>query len=201
MGRRKSCKTQQQQLPPGDIGPIYVVNEWCSGCGEFGHTVAISPTQYQGEEWEEPECPVPEWEEPELPVPEWEEPECPQPKRGKLVRPQPPEEISWEAFLRTVEASCWCHICGERGHSPLNCPLLPEGRLLLPVPPAEEDYLLVPPLWEDFMSLHLRQQRENTCWLCLHHRHQQREHACWFPHCSHKGRSPCGGWRSTAALA
>ncbi|MGH0174713.1 UNVERIFIED_CONTAM: hypothetical protein FKN15_069139 [Acipenser sinensis] len=94
MGRRKSCKTQQQQLPPGDIGPIYVVNEWCPGCGEFGHTVAISPTQYQGEEWEEPECPVPEWEEPELPVPEWEEPECPKPEWEEPKHPKPKREES-----------------------------------------------------------------------------------------------------------
>ncbi|MGH0189726.1 UNVERIFIED_CONTAM: hypothetical protein FKN15_037865 [Acipenser sinensis] len=54
---RKSCKKQQkrrqqQQLPPGDVGPRYVVDEWCPGCGEFGHTVAICPTQYQEEEVE-----------------------------------------------------------------------------------------------------------------------------------------------------
>ncbi|MGH0142439.1 UNVERIFIED_CONTAM: hypothetical protein FKN15_021209 [Acipenser sinensis] len=54
---RKSCKKQQkrrqqQQLPPGDVGPSYVVDEWCPGCGEFGHTVAICPTQYQEEEVE-----------------------------------------------------------------------------------------------------------------------------------------------------
>ncbi|MGH0126497.1 UNVERIFIED_CONTAM: hypothetical protein FKN15_048814 [Acipenser sinensis] len=48
--RRKSCRRQQkqwQQLPPR----VVVVDEWCPGCGEFGHTVAICPTQYQGEEW------------------------------------------------------------------------------------------------------------------------------------------------------
>ncbi|MGH0123746.1 UNVERIFIED_CONTAM: hypothetical protein FKN15_005195 [Acipenser sinensis] len=45
--RRKSCRRQRQQLPPG----VVVVDEWCPGCGEFGHTVAICPTQYQGEEW------------------------------------------------------------------------------------------------------------------------------------------------------
>ncbi|MGH0114541.1 UNVERIFIED_CONTAM: hypothetical protein FKN15_020452 [Acipenser sinensis] len=54
---RKSCKKQQkrrqqQQLPPGDVGPRYVVDEWCPGCGEFGHTMAICPTQYQEEEVE-----------------------------------------------------------------------------------------------------------------------------------------------------
>ncbi|MGH0142426.1 UNVERIFIED_CONTAM: hypothetical protein FKN15_048975 [Acipenser sinensis] len=54
---RKSCKKQQkrrqqQQLPPGDVGPRYVVDEWCPGCGEFGHMVAICSTQYQEEEVE-----------------------------------------------------------------------------------------------------------------------------------------------------
>ncbi|MGH0122873.1 UNVERIFIED_CONTAM: hypothetical protein FKN15_023833 [Acipenser sinensis] len=54
---RKSCKKQQKrrqqlQLPPGDVGPSYVVDEWCPGCEEFGHTVAICPTQYQEEEVE-----------------------------------------------------------------------------------------------------------------------------------------------------
>ncbi|MGH0183658.1 UNVERIFIED_CONTAM: hypothetical protein FKN15_012760 [Acipenser sinensis] len=54
---RKSCKKQQkrrqqQQLPPGDVGPRYGVDEWWPGCGEFGHTVAICPTQYQEEEVE-----------------------------------------------------------------------------------------------------------------------------------------------------
>ncbi|MGH0185170.1 UNVERIFIED_CONTAM: hypothetical protein FKN15_016983 [Acipenser sinensis] len=54
---RKSCKKQQKrrqqrQLPPGDVGPSYVVDEWCPGCVEFGHTVAICTTQYQEEEVE-----------------------------------------------------------------------------------------------------------------------------------------------------
>ncbi|MGH0161806.1 UNVERIFIED_CONTAM: hypothetical protein FKN15_068749 [Acipenser sinensis] len=55
MGRRsckKQQKRQQRQLPPGEVGPRYVVDEWCPGCGEFGHTVAICPTQYQEEEVE-----------------------------------------------------------------------------------------------------------------------------------------------------
>ncbi|MGH0131999.1 UNVERIFIED_CONTAM: hypothetical protein FKN15_078301 [Acipenser sinensis] len=54
---RKSCKKQQKrrqqrQLPLGDVGRSYVVDEWYPGCGEFGHTVAICPTQYQEEEVE-----------------------------------------------------------------------------------------------------------------------------------------------------
>ncbi|MGH0190707.1 UNVERIFIED_CONTAM: hypothetical protein FKN15_049886 [Acipenser sinensis] len=111
---------------------------------------------------EEPERPAPEREEPELPAPEKKrEPERPQTKRGKpecpplkpapaeeecpLIPPPSPEEISWEAILRMVEASCWCPICRERGHSPLNCPLPPVRDLRVPPPPAEGACLLVSP--------------------------------------------------------
>ncbi|MGH0138612.1 UNVERIFIED_CONTAM: hypothetical protein FKN15_071674 [Acipenser sinensis] len=107
-GKRKSGKRQQQQLPPGDICPIYIVDEWCSGCWAFGHTVAICLTQtevrrrrqrgrktWEEEEWctncmqyghEEHHCLEVfqdadlEWEEPERPAPEWEEPERPAPE-------------------------------------------------------------------------------------------------------------------------
>ncbi|MGH0115348.1 UNVERIFIED_CONTAM: hypothetical protein FKN15_006776 [Acipenser sinensis] len=67
---------------------------------------------------EEPKCPAPEREEPERPQPERGKPEHPQPKPGPaeekclLAPPPSPEEISWEAILRTVAASCWCPICG-----------------------------------------------------------------------------------------
>ncbi|MGH0143570.1 UNVERIFIED_CONTAM: hypothetical protein FKN15_000344 [Acipenser sinensis] len=100
-------------------------------------------------------------EEPERPQPKKREPERPQTKRGKpecpplkpapaeeecpLIPPPSPEEISWEAILRMVEASCWCPICRERGHSPLNCPLPPVRDLRVPPPPAEGACLLVPP--------------------------------------------------------
>ncbi|MGH0170793.1 UNVERIFIED_CONTAM: hypothetical protein FKN15_059863 [Acipenser sinensis] len=100
-------------------------------------------------------------EEPERPQPKKREPERPQTKRGKpecpplkpapaeeeclLIPPPSPEEISWEAILRTVEASCWCPICRERGHSPLNCPLPPVRDMWYPPTPAEGEFLLVPP--------------------------------------------------------
>ncbi|MGH0134163.1 UNVERIFIED_CONTAM: hypothetical protein FKN15_016614 [Acipenser sinensis] len=100
-------------------------------------------------------------EEPERPQPKKREPERPQTKRGKpecpplkpapaeeecpLIPPPSPEEISWEAILRMVEASCWCPICRERGHSPLNCPLPPVRDLRVPPPPAEGACLLVSP--------------------------------------------------------
>ncbi|MGH0150766.1 UNVERIFIED_CONTAM: hypothetical protein FKN15_018224 [Acipenser sinensis] len=51
----------------------------------------------------------------------------------------------WDAILQAVMDNCWCPICGEQGHSPLNCPLLPEGCLLRPVPPVKGECLLVPP--------------------------------------------------------
>ncbi|MGH0175529.1 UNVERIFIED_CONTAM: hypothetical protein FKN15_070788 [Acipenser sinensis] len=113
--RRKSCKKQQQQLPPGDIGPIYKVGEWCPGFGEFGHTVAICPTQtevrrrrqrgrktWDEEEWctncmqyrhEDHHCLEVlqdtdlEWEEPECPAPEWEDPGRPAPEWEEPERP------------------------------------------------------------------------------------------------------------------
>ncbi|MGH0124815.1 UNVERIFIED_CONTAM: hypothetical protein FKN15_020050 [Acipenser sinensis] len=110
---------------------------------------------------EEPERPATEREEHKRPQPKRREPDRPQPKRGKpehlqpkpgpaeekclLAPPPSPEEISWEAILRTVEASCWCPICRERGHSPLNCPLPPVRDLRVPPPPAEGACLLVSP--------------------------------------------------------
>ncbi|MGH0116901.1 UNVERIFIED_CONTAM: hypothetical protein FKN15_040890 [Acipenser sinensis] len=78
----------------------HLAAELCPGCGEYGHTVAICPSQYREEperpapEWEEPERPAPEWEEPEHPKPEWEESKRPKPKRGESVRPQPKKEES-----------------------------------------------------------------------------------------------------------
>ncbi|MGH0152065.1 UNVERIFIED_CONTAM: hypothetical protein FKN15_058606 [Acipenser sinensis] len=94
-------------------------------------------------EWEEPECPVPEWEEPESSapeweepessVPEWEEPERPQPKRGESVRPQP-----------------------KRGESVRPQPKREKAKYPPPrYPPAEGEFLLVPPPppWEDCVSL------------------------------------------------
>ncbi|RXM91038.1 hypothetical protein EOD39_21592 [Acipenser ruthenus] len=120
---RKSCRKQQkrqqqQQLPPGDVCPSYAIDEWCPGCGEFGHTVAICPTQYQGEEWA--------------------------PKR-ELQAVATKRESSWDSIIRAIMQDCWCPICSEQGHSPLNCPLLSEGCLLRPFPPAEGECLLVPP--------------------------------------------------------
>ncbi|MGH0119727.1 UNVERIFIED_CONTAM: hypothetical protein FKN15_058680 [Acipenser sinensis] len=58
--------------------------ELCPGCGAYGHTVAICPTQYAEEELplqepekEEPVCPVSGGEEPVCPVSGGEEPVCP----------------------------------------------------------------------------------------------------------------------------
>ncbi|MGH0118720.1 UNVERIFIED_CONTAM: hypothetical protein FKN15_005706 [Acipenser sinensis] len=74
--------------------------ELCPGCGEYGHTVAICPSQY----WEEPERPTPEWEQPRRgepvhpaprrgepvhPVPRREEPVHPAPRRGEPIGPEP----------------------------------------------------------------------------------------------------------------
>ncbi|MGH0157030.1 UNVERIFIED_CONTAM: hypothetical protein FKN15_032689 [Acipenser sinensis] len=131
----------------------------CDACGEFGHDKEDCPygdPQYE-EAWNQGLVgDAAEWfwaanHTQVSSTPRNEEPKCPPPKLATteeeclLIPPPSPEEISWEAILSTVEASCWCPICGQRGHTPLNCPLLPEGRLLRPVPPAEVEYLLVPP--------------------------------------------------------
>ncbi|MGH0136307.1 UNVERIFIED_CONTAM: hypothetical protein FKN15_032348 [Acipenser sinensis] len=85
MGRKSSKKQQkrqqQQQLPPGDVGPRYVVDEWCPGCGEFGHTVAICPTQYQEEEVE------------------------PQPQRETKLKKKTEESFSLKEILKPLENS------------------------------------------------------------------------------------------------
>ncbi|MGH0192803.1 UNVERIFIED_CONTAM: hypothetical protein FKN15_026862 [Acipenser sinensis] len=129
MRGRKSCRKQQkrrQQLPPGDVG----VDEWCPCCGEFGHTVAFCPTQYQGEEWAAQAS--------QEKVPRG------RPQKRELPAAATKRESSRDAILRAVMQDCWCPICGERGYSPLNCPLLSEGCLLRPFPPAEGECLLVP---------------------------------------------------------
>ncbi|MGH0118388.1 UNVERIFIED_CONTAM: hypothetical protein FKN15_023324 [Acipenser sinensis] len=116
----------------------------CEACGEFGHDREDCPygdPQYE-EAWNQGLVgDAAEWfwavdHTQVSSMPRSEEPECPPLKPAPaeeeclLIPPPSPEEISWEAILRTVEASCWCPICGERGHSPLNCPLPPEECLL-----------------------------------------------------------------------
>ncbi|MGH0136966.1 UNVERIFIED_CONTAM: hypothetical protein FKN15_071069 [Acipenser sinensis] len=137
---RKSCKKQQkwrqqQQLPPGDVGPSYMVDEWCPGCGEFGHTVAICLTQYQGEEWGLEVGEVGHLS------PDYNH-SPPQEEVG--LEPQPQEENGWETLLRSMGVQYSCCICGELGHFPANCPLPPVRDLLCPPTPAEGEFLLVP---------------------------------------------------------
>ncbi|MGH0122110.1 UNVERIFIED_CONTAM: hypothetical protein FKN15_013029 [Acipenser sinensis] len=68
----------------------HLAAELCPGCGEYGHTVAICPSQYR----EEPERPTPEWEqtrrgEPVHPAPRRGEPMHPTLRRGEPVHPAP----------------------------------------------------------------------------------------------------------------
>ncbi|MGH0155254.1 UNVERIFIED_CONTAM: hypothetical protein FKN15_072709 [Acipenser sinensis] len=139
---RKSCKKQQkwrqqQQLPLGDVDPSYVVDGWCPGCGEFGHTVAICPTQYQGQEWGL------EVGEVGHVLPDYNHSQPQEEEVG--LEPQPQEEDGWEALLRSMGVQYSCCICGELGHFPANCPLPPVRDLLYPPTPAEGEFLLVPP--------------------------------------------------------
>ncbi|MGH0115995.1 UNVERIFIED_CONTAM: hypothetical protein FKN15_060459 [Acipenser sinensis] len=141
----------------------------CGACGEFGHDREDCPygdPQYEeawnqglvgdAAEWfwavdQTRPSPAHRREELERPQPKRGKPECPPLKPAPaeeecpLIPPPSPEEISWEAILRMVEASCWCPICRERGHSPLNCPLPPVRDLRVPPPPAEGACLLVSP--------------------------------------------------------
>ncbi|MGH0122129.1 UNVERIFIED_CONTAM: hypothetical protein FKN15_060553 [Acipenser sinensis] len=106
-GRKKEEELQEATATAATGGhrPDLHSNEGCPGCGEFGHTVAICPTQtevrrrrqrgrktWEEEEWcthcmqyghEEHHCLEVlqdtdlEWQEPERPAPDWEEPERP----------------------------------------------------------------------------------------------------------------------------
>ncbi|MGH0176194.1 UNVERIFIED_CONTAM: hypothetical protein FKN15_002081 [Acipenser sinensis] len=71
-----------------------MVDEWCPGCGEFGHTVAICPTQYQGEEWGL------EVGEVGHVSPDYNH--SPPQEEEVGLEPQPQEEDGWEALLRSM---------------------------------------------------------------------------------------------------
>ncbi|MGH0168110.1 UNVERIFIED_CONTAM: hypothetical protein FKN15_053607 [Acipenser sinensis] len=116
-------------------------------------------------EWEEPEPPQPKQEEPEHPQPKREEPERPQPKRGEAERPQPrreepvrPQPRREEPVRPQPKREEPVRPQPKRGKAEHPQPRYPpaEGEyLLVPPPPAEGEYLLVPPPspWEDGVSL------------------------------------------------
>ncbi|MGH0126173.1 UNVERIFIED_CONTAM: hypothetical protein FKN15_005569 [Acipenser sinensis] len=108
--RRKSCRRQRQQLPPG----VVVVDEWCPGCGEFGHTVAICPTQYQGEEWaaQASQDQVPRG----------------RPQKRELPAAATKRESSLDAILRAVMHNCWRPICGIDTSNATKAILFPKDR-------------------------------------------------------------------------
>ncbi|MGH0136886.1 UNVERIFIED_CONTAM: hypothetical protein FKN15_019563 [Acipenser sinensis] len=157
MGGKSRKSFKRQQLPPGDIGPIYIVDEWCPGCGEFGHTVVICPTQtemrrrrqkgrktWEEEEWcthcmqyghEEHHCLEVlqvtdlEWEEPEHPVPEWEEPERPAPEWEDPECPAP----EWEEPERPAP-ECEEPECPAPEWEEPECPQPKRGESVRPQP-------------------------------------------------------------------
>ncbi|MGH0153288.1 UNVERIFIED_CONTAM: hypothetical protein FKN15_024444 [Acipenser sinensis] len=67
----------------------HLVAELCPGCGEYGHTVAICPSQYR----EEPERPTPEWEHPRRGEPIGPEPRPPGAEQRELPLPPPPPPL------------------------------------------------------------------------------------------------------------
>ncbi|MGH0134171.1 UNVERIFIED_CONTAM: hypothetical protein FKN15_016622 [Acipenser sinensis] len=102
--------------------------ELCPGCGAYGHTVAICPTQYEEEELplqeleeEEPVCPVSGGEEPVCPVSGGEEPVCPVSGGEEPVCPV----SGGEEPVCPVEGRSQCILCLE-GRS--QCVLCLEGR-------------------------------------------------------------------------
>ncbi|MGH0174093.1 UNVERIFIED_CONTAM: hypothetical protein FKN15_066963 [Acipenser sinensis] len=150
-GKKQQKRRQQQQRPPGDVGPRYVVDEWCPGCGEFGHTVAICPTQYQEEVepqpqeedgWEAllrsmgvPYCCFICREVGHFPA------NCPLPPVRDLWYPPTPAEGEFLLVPPPPTAGA------EQQELSLSPPQSPaEGEfLLVPPPPAEGACLLVPP--------------------------------------------------------
>ncbi|MGH0174202.1 UNVERIFIED_CONTAM: hypothetical protein FKN15_070562 [Acipenser sinensis] len=153
-------------------------------CGEFGHDSEDCPygdPQYE-ETWNQGLVgDTAEWfwaRDQTQPTPKREGPEQLQPKLAPaeeeclLAPPQPTGEISWKAFLCAVEASCWCPICGERGHTPLNCPSYQRGAC------CTQSHQQRKNAW--WSHLQRPEQSSRSC-LCLHRSHQQRESAC----CSH----------------
>ncbi|MGH0132979.1 UNVERIFIED_CONTAM: hypothetical protein FKN15_020897 [Acipenser sinensis] len=149
--------------------------ELCPGCGAYGQTVAICPTQTEGrrrrqrgrktreeEEWctqcmqyghEEHHCLEVfqdtdlEWEEPECPAPEWEEPERPAPEWEEPECPDPKRGESVRPEPRRGKAKCpQSRYLPAKGEFLLVPPPPPwEDCVSLPPPPAEEEYLLVLP--------------------------------------------------------
>ncbi|MBN3288930.1 HIBCH protein, partial [Polyodon spathula] len=99
-------------------------------------------------------------------------------QKEQLQQQQAQEEISWEALLHSISKTYCCCICGEWGHSPVNCPLpkeewyyscwrgdmdlewekSPEGEKLLPSSPGaeqQEQPLSPPPLEREKQELPL----------------------------------------------
>ncbi|MGH0123594.1 UNVERIFIED_CONTAM: hypothetical protein FKN15_050196 [Acipenser sinensis] len=118
--------------------------ELCPGCGAYGHTVAICPTQYDEEELllqepeeEEPVCPVSGREEPVCPVSGGEEPVCPVSERRSQCVPCP--EGRSQCVL-CPEGRSQCVLCLE-GRS--QCILCPEGRSQCVLCPEERSQYIL----------------------------------------------------------
>ncbi|MGH0136519.1 UNVERIFIED_CONTAM: hypothetical protein FKN15_035850 [Acipenser sinensis] len=167
--RRKSCRQQQlqqqQQQAQEEISweaLLHSISQMycCCICGEWGHFPVNCPLP---EEWnyscrrgdmgKESVRPQPKREEAERPQPKMEESVHPQPKREEAEHPQPKREEPVRPQPKRGEA--------KRPQPKREEPVRPqpkrrEAERLQPTsPPAEGEYLLVPPPhpWEDCVSL------------------------------------------------
>ncbi|MGH0160972.1 UNVERIFIED_CONTAM: hypothetical protein FKN15_057772 [Acipenser sinensis] len=136
--QQQQQQPRQQQEEVGDDGwEAFLRNlaaELCPGCGAYGQTLAIYPTQYEEEElapkWEGPVHPAPRRGEHKRPAEEEEEEPTQEKKvrrsgKGRLQQQQQQqpqqqqEEVGddgWEAFLRNLAAEL-CPGCGAYGQT------------------------------------------------------------------------------------
>ncbi|MGH0158759.1 UNVERIFIED_CONTAM: hypothetical protein FKN15_055522 [Acipenser sinensis] len=166
--RKGRGKLQQQQQPlqqqEDDNGwEVYIVNlvaEFCPGCGAYGHTLAICPTQYKDGE---PKHPVPRGgslciQRPEGGSPCIQHPEggsqciqCPEGGSPCIQRPEGGSPCIQHPGLQQQRKNSCCLCLHHQEQSSKSCLCL--------------------------RHLHRQEQSSRSC-LCLRHLHQQRVNAC-----------------------
>ncbi|MBN3285354.1 TM238 protein, partial [Polyodon spathula] len=158
-GSRKWRQKPQQQEEVDDSFEVFLKSlaaELCPGCGAYGHTVAICPTQYEEEElpsrepeMEEPPSREPEREEPPTREPRGEDPWTKEPEGEKADALQQPLHV----LLRGAQRRCTRSLRQELElPSPADSeeevwplPPWPEVPALLATPAPPKDACLAPP--------------------------------------------------------